>query len=176
MSHKQGFPENISTPDMAVLLGITVQRLGQLVAASIITKTSRGLYPVTAITEYIEFLRGGGAEDPDQDQDNSTLDLRRERAGLVAIQRRIAERELGRLEEKFVDVVAVGTYLAADYAIVKNRIRGLPAGVAPKLSLMTKSAEIAAYIRKEIDIILSDLSDTGTEIIEKTLQDSRHEH
>ena len=172
MSKKQSFPESISTPDLASVLGITPARLGQLVAAGIISKTSRGLYPVTAIAEYINFLRGGGAEDPDHDENDGTIDLRRERAALVAIQRKIAERELGRLEAKFVDVDAVATHLAADFNIVKHRIRGLPTAIAPNLSLMSNPAEVAAHLRKEIDIILTDLADTGDEIIAKTIRES----
>jgi phage terminase Nu1 subunit (DNA packaging protein) len=172
MSKNQSFPESISTPDLANVLGISPARLGQLVAAGIITKTSRGVYPATAIAEYCQFLRGGGAEDQDPDENDGTIDLRRERAALVAIQRKIAERELGRLEAKFVDVDAVATHLAAEFNIVKHRIRGLPTAVAPKLSLLTKPAEIADYLRKEIDIILTDLADTGDEIIAKTIRES----
>src|SRR5262245_56320166 len=104
MSKKNALPEYISTAEMAGILGITVQRLGQLVAAGIVTRTGRGQYPVSAIAEYCNFLRGGGAEDADND--DGTLDLRRERAQLVNIQRRIAEKELARLDGRYVEINA----------------------------------------------------------------------
>ena len=128
-------------------------------------------YPATAVAAYCDFLRGGGAEDPDKDDDGS-LDLRKERAALVNIQRRIAERELARIEEKYVEVDVVGAHLAAEFTTVKHLIRGLPAAVAPRLALMTTAPEVATYLRKEVDIILTELS-SGKNIVEKTLQETR---
>jgi hypothetical protein len=171
MSQRRAILEHISTSELSKLLGITPARLGQLVAAGIIQKKGHGVYPATAVAAYCEFLRGGGAEDPEQD-DNSSIDLRRERAQLVSIQRRIAEKELARLEERYVDVNAVAACLSAECLTVKHRIRGLPNEIAPKLVLMTNPAEIAAYIRREIDIVLSELSD-GKEIVDNTLLETR---
>jgi hypothetical protein len=171
MAQKAAFPENLSTSALSSLLGITPARLGQLVAAGIIEKAGHGLYPAPAVAAYCSFLRSGGTEDTDDD--DSALDLRKERAALVNIQRRIAERELSRLEERFVDVDTVGAHLAAELTSIKHRIRGLPSVVAPRLCLMSSPAEIAVYVREEIDIILTDLSETGAEIIKTTIKDTR---
>jgi hypothetical protein len=90
----------------------------------------------------------------------------------VNIQRRIAERELARIEEKYVEVDVVGAHLAAEFTTVKHLIRGLPAAVAPRLALMTTAPEVATYLRKEVDVILTQLS-SGKNIVEKTITETR---
>ena len=171
MAKNQAFPDSLSTSALSKLLGITPARLGQLVAAGIIQKTAHGVYPAGAVAAYCDFLRGGGAEG-DDDEGDATLDLRRERAGLVNIQRRIAERELSRLEERLVDVDTAAAHFAAELLAIKHRIRGLPSEVAPRLCLMTNPAEISDYVRAEVDFILTDLS-SGKEIVETSIKDAQ---
>lgn len=158
----------LSSSALADLLGIMPQRLGQLAAAGIIEKVGRGSYPTSAVAAYCTFLREGAQVDIK----DGKLDLKQERAELVRIQRRLAELELARVEERTVDVESAAACITAELTLVKNRIRGLASEIAPRLVLMDKAAEIAAFVRKEIDFVLAELSD-GNQVVEKTLQENR---
>jgi phage terminase Nu1 subunit (DNA packaging protein) len=170
MPKSSGFPEVLSTSSLASLLGLTPQRLGQLAVAGIIQKAGRGAYPASAVASYCEFLRQGAIVET---QDGA-LDLKQERARLVAVQRRLAELELARVEARIVDVTIIGAELTAEFSALKSRLRGIASKVAPQVTLMDQTALVAAFILKEIDIVLDDLS-SEKEIVQHAVMETRDE-
>jgi phage terminase Nu1 subunit (DNA packaging protein) len=154
MPKSSGFPETLSTSALAGLLGVTPQRLGQLAAAGIIEKAGRGIYSASAVAAYCTFLREGAVVETN----DGKLDLKQERAELIRIQRRLAELELARVEGRTVDVTIIGTELTAEFGALKQRLRGIASKVAPRVALMDQTPLVAAFILKEIDSVLDDLS------------------
>src|SRR6478735_2122420 len=118
-----GFPAKLSTGDLARLLGITPRRVEQLAADGVLARIAHGQFEAAAsVKAYVAFARKAAI-----DEAGRYAGLPKERAGLVRVQRQLAEMERDRLSGLTVLVEDVEQEVAAVFATVRNHFLGLAA-------------------------------------------------
>jgi phage terminase Nu1 subunit (DNA packaging protein) len=145
-------PATVSTAALSKLLGITSQRISQLADAGVVSRAEHGRYLLApSIAGYVEFMRKAHAES------GGGINLRRERAELVRIQKMLAQLEYDRESGKVVEIASVADVVKREYAVVRTALFGLGSRVAPRLALMDHPEEIEALIVDEVNDILEAL-------------------
>ena len=145
-------PTEISTTDLAKLLGITTARVGQLTGQGILTHTQRGLYdPVIAVQAYLAFkVRSAGAAlGPGYAAARTTFMT--ERAKLARLERLEREGELiprEQLEPAWVMA----------YAAVRGKFLGLPSKAGSRWGMCKSAAEATAMLRQMVNEILDGIA------------------
>ena len=99
-------PENVSLSSLAHLLGITPQRISQLVSEGVLKRSSRGQYPlISSVRSYLDYVRdvpepsGDGELDPGHDRARWL----KGKADLIELQ--VAEAAGGSKEERALRLV-----------------------------------------------------------------------
>jgi hypothetical protein len=122
-----GFPAKISTKDLGRVLGISVQRVNQLAAENVLSKSGRDQYEtVKSINAYIAFRENAASQEAGRFHG-----LSRERAQLVKTQRLRAQLELdGRLGQ-VVEIDAAKAIISRCLLVMKNKLLGLGSKLGP---------------------------------------------
>lgn len=142
----------IGTGELAKLLDVTPQRIGQLVQAGVLRKLGRGRYRIgEAVPAYVRFLRdqpaGGGGP----------IDYREMRSRLVKLQGDALEIDLAKARAESVSIADVATVFGEQCSIIRAKFIGLASRVAPRLAGQdVPSAH--AIISKETSAILRELT------------------
>lgn len=168
-----GVEENNLTPkksyveakQIALLFGLTVRRIQQLTQDGILQTETVGRQRrydlLSSVRRYIDYLqkrvseRGSGGTQ--EDAENESRKLRAD-ADLKQTKAEIARLELEELRGKMhrsEDVEALTTDLV--FAI-RGMLLALPGRLAIDLAAITVPSEISTRIRKEIDVVLIELS------------------
>lgn len=122
-----GFSKTCKTRDLAGLFGISDRRVRQLVQEKVLTQKSRDTFEVAAnVHAYIAFREHAVATEAGR-----YAGLSRERAGLVKVQRELAEVELDERLGNTVLISDAREIISRHLLIVKNKMLGLSARLAP---------------------------------------------
>jgi len=149
-----GFPAKLSTGDLARLLGITPRRVEQLAADGVLARIAHGQFAAApSIKAYVAFARKAAI-----DEAGRYAGLPKERAGLVRVQRQLAEMERDRISGMTVLVEDAAREVTAALVLVRNLFLGLPAKLAPRIIHCKTAAEAKALLQGEIENILRELS------------------
>lgn len=125
-----GFPAKISTKDLARLLGISVQRVNQLAAENVLSKTARDQFDAAkSVKAFIAFRENAASSEAGRHHG-----LSKERSGLVRVQRQAAELELAERRGQLVEIDAATEIIGRCLLVVKNKMLGLGSKVAPLIA------------------------------------------
>lgn len=138
---------------VAVFLGLTERRIGQLRDEGIISEIQPNLYNLQTVTQqYIKYIKG------DQ-EDGAALDYKRERALLVKSKREKEEINLDLMRKKVIDTVTVEQVMSDMLIKFRSRILSVPAKLAPELVNKKDKTEIFKLIKNATDEALEELSE-----------------
>jgi hypothetical protein len=140
-----------SQEELANALGLTRQRVGQLVKAQIIAKGDDGTFGTDAIRAYVAFIKSTSGE-------TATDTLQSERMALTRIRRLIAEHQYAAVRAEYCSIEAAQLEIAEQFSIVRNRILGMGSKVAAQLVGRKDPNEIKAVIDEETTLALAELS------------------
>lgn len=141
----------ISTGGLARLLGVTPQRLGQLVQAGVLRKVGRGRYRLgQAVTAYIGFLR-------DQPAGGGALDYREMRSRLAKLQGDVIEVELAKVRGEMVSIDDAVRPFGEQCQLIRGKFLGLASRLSPRIAGCDVQSMHAA-IYAEAVAILSELT------------------
>lgn len=143
----------LSTTALADLLGLTVQRVGQLQAAGVLVKTGRGQYALApSIRGYVAFLRGS--------DETKGLDYKTERTRLVRLQADTMQLELDKARGTMASIEDMVKPFGDACAVVRNHILALPSRYSPQLvGLETKQINkiLTQGVREILDNLTTDM-------------------
>lgn len=140
-----------STETLAAALKITRQRIGQLVAAGVLSHSRPGWFdPLTAVPAYIEFSRRRA----------QTGKLREAMERRTRAQADLAELDLARRRGDLVEVAVVEMMIRNVIAAARGRLLAMPTKLTPLLVGQHSRAVIQARIDKEINDALASLVNT----------------
>jgi phage terminase Nu1 subunit (DNA packaging protein) len=142
-------PREISPANLAWLLGLTVQRLGQMEREGILTKLPSGTYPLASVPDYVRHCRQRG--EGLADWSRARTELAKERAQ-AARQRRLTS------DGTLVPAAEVRATWEALAMVMKTRLLAIPARVAARWGMVRSTVEAAAMVREEVHEALSILS------------------
>lgn len=142
----------IGTGTLARLLGLSRQRISQLVTAGVLVKLGRGQFDVeTSVRAYLKF-REQSAEGP-----AGISDLGTQRVRLLKLKADLAAMDLGRTRGELVPIADVAAKVSGEYAVVRNRFMALPSTCAPRVAGLEAKAAFAV-LHAEVVTILRELS------------------
>jgi phage terminase Nu1 subunit (DNA packaging protein) len=153
-------PSEIAPANLAWLLGLTVQRLGQLEREGVLTKLPSGKYPLASVPDYVRHCRQRG--EGLADWSRARTELAKERAQAARIRRLSSDGTL-------VPAAEVRETWAAIVAVMRTRMLAIPARVAARWGLVRSTIEAAAMVREEVHEALAILS-KGTVASTRPLQ------
>jgi phage terminase Nu1 subunit (DNA packaging protein) len=143
-----------STSAMAHIIGVSVQRVGQLEREGIIHKTAHGQYALEAITEFCEHQRK-------MLQDSAgSPSLAAERAELTHEKVLIARMERLALEKELIPARDIAPAFNAIGEHIKARMLAIPQRFAAKFGMVKTAVEAQALLKSEIHWALDELSQT----------------
>lgn len=143
--------EAVSVRLVAEVLGISERRVQQLVALGAIHRPERGLYDLQgAIRSYAAYLIDHGRRSSGNPH----------RARLIAAKADLAQLELERLQSETVSVAAVQQVWSEIRAAIKERVRAIPATVAPLLAGEGNPETCQQIMRDVIDQALTELAES----------------
>jgi phage terminase Nu1 subunit (DNA packaging protein) len=149
-SPPEGLPPEFSLGQLRWMLNLTNSRVQQLEQSGVIVRTRPGYYRADSIRNYIAFLRRSQDGAP-RDWQSARVELARERATLLRLERRQREGEL--LEKADVTNLNVGIMRT-----VRDRLLATPPAVAVRLIELRRPQEAEAIVREGIVAALSELS------------------
>lgn len=156
----------VETKQIALLFGLTVRRIQQLTQDGILQTDTIGRQRkydlLGSVRRYIEYLQkrvseksvGNGTQ---EDADNESRKLRAD-ADLKQTKAKIAQIELDEIQGKMhrsEDVEAMTNDLVFN---IRSMMLALPGRLAIDLAPITEPTEVSTRIKREIDTILTDLS------------------
>ncbi len=128
----------IAAKNLAVILDITIARVGQLAKEGVIEKQENGQYLASAITDYIKFIRNAkGGKDIEEERRR----LIKEQADKLERENRIADGEVVLVEELNAALVGILAQIVPILESIPNNI---------KRSCPTISAREIEIVKKEI--------------------------
>lgn len=152
---------------LANALGITQQRVSQLIQDGIVaTDDKNQVLVVESLKNYYK-LKGVGTTG---DDDGETLDLIVEKAKHERIKREIAELKLAKLERNAYSARTVELVLTEMLANLRTQLLGLPTKLAPLLEGLPKEA-IYSRMMEEIEEKLRELSEYSPDLFDEEVVD-----
>jgi phage terminase Nu1 subunit (DNA packaging protein) len=150
---QKGLSPTLTLQELTRVLGLTPQRVNQLEREGIITKLERGLYPISAITDYCEHLRqtlqGAGAG----------AGLTAERAELVREQTLKVRFERECAQGEWLPTRQVEAAWAQAIAVARRVLLAFPNACADLVSGKSPP-EAAEILKQQIYRALNELADT----------------
>lgn len=141
---------------LANALGITQQRVSQLIQDGIVIKDEKNqVLIVESLKNFYKLRSISGCSDG---QDDDDLDLILEKAKHEKTKREIAELKLAKMERNAYSAHTVELVLTEMLSNLRTQLLGLPSKLAPQLEGMTKD-EIYQVMTTEIEEKLSELSE-----------------
>lgn len=147
----------VSTSELAMVLGITARRVQQMTQDGTISTEKRGKFRLSdAVQQYIQFLSKRGASEEDMKLDRSR---RAADVTLKASKAKIASLEANELAGKMhrsEDVAA----LTEDFIYtVRNALMALPGRLAVDVYATESAAEAATVIQRETHKIMQEIAE-----------------
>ncbi len=160
MSDKITRETEVSTGELALVLGVTARYVRQLAEDGILVKSSRGRFNLTqSVQAYIE---SKGSDEPDEEEQRSDREINRSRmsaeAKLKNAKAEIAELDAQERKGKMhrsEDVAAMTTDLI--YAI-RGALLALPGRLAVDVIGVNTAAEASEIIRREVYHVMEELA------------------
>jgi phage terminase Nu1 subunit (DNA packaging protein) len=156
---------DVSTSDLAEILGLTDRRIRQLAKKEILLQPKRGKFNLSnAVQEYIKFLRTGEGTlrgNPEVAKDASYND---ERTKLTRIQREQAELKLAVARGELHKAKDVKQIVGGMIMVTRSRLLDLPNKVAPNIVGKKDLDDIKAVLEEEIELALQSLADYDSSV------------
>ena len=154
-------PTDVSLQEVCWLLGVTKQRIDQLVAAGVVTKVARGRYSITSIPRFVETQRKGGTG-PQTWQDVRTA-LAQEK--LIA-----AQRQRYRDERLLIPTAAAIEAFRGVVRVLRDRMLGLPTRMAPRVHSARTVPEVQLVLEEAVREALETTSKMSNEDILRKIE------
>ena len=149
--------------EMGRALGVTRQRVSQLIQEGILpTDSTNSPYLVKGIKRYCG-MKGESAEDGD-------IDFDKERALHEKAKREIAELQLAKMKKQAYSARTVEYVMTEMLSNLRTQLLGLPSKLAPLLEGKTKE-EIYTSMTKEIEEKLSELSSYSPDLFDEDVEE-----
>lgn len=156
----------ISTLELAQIIGVTDRRIRQLEEVGILTKISRGKYDlIDTVQAYISWLR------EQSELSLSELNLTQEQALLTRTRRKIAEIDLQIMKgelHRAEDVERVMNQMLGNF---RARCLAIPSKTAPQIVGNMEIQAVQNVIKREIHGALNELADYDPSVFYKTSKD-----
>lgn len=147
--------------EMGRILGITQQRVSQLVKDGIVQLSeNKSVLVIESLKNFYKYQMGSSS---DADSQNGMLDLRTEQARHERAKREIAELKLAKMEGKLYDARVVEMVMVEMLSNLRTQLLGIPSKMAP-LMVGKKKEEIYTDLTKEIESKLMELSEYKPEL------------
>ncbi|WP_276789923.1 hypothetical protein [Veillonella magna] len=154
---------------LANALGITQQRVSQLIKDGIVVKDKNNkVLIIESLKNYYKFQHTGTCGD---DADEESLDYMAEKAKHERTKREIAELKLAKMERNAYSAHTVELVLTEMLSNLRAQLLGLPTKLAPQLEGMTKET-IYSRLTEEIEDKLSELSEYSPALFDEEVEDS----
>ncbi len=147
--------------EMGKVLGITQQRVSQLVKDGVVKMSENGsVLVMESLKNFYKYQTGGAT---DADDRNGTLDLRTEQARHERAKRELAELKLAKMEGKLYDAKVVEMVMVEMLSNLRTQLLGIPSKMAPLVEGKAKE-EIYTELTDEIESKLMELSEYKPEL------------
>ena len=154
--------------EMAKALGVSRQRVTQLVQEQVLVCDDSGaLLLVANIQNYERYKASGG-------QDGEELDYMQERARHEKVKREIAELKLAKMERNAYSAKTVELAMTEMLSNLRTQLLGLPSKLAPQLEGKSKE-DIYVSMEREIKEKLSELSEYTPELFSEEIEEGGDE-
>jgi phage terminase Nu1 subunit (DNA packaging protein) len=148
-------PTDVSTNQLATLLGVSPQRINQLAAASVLQKIGRNKYPLaSSIAAYITHREQLVTEE----LNDSVGTLTAARREWVETKNQLAALDLAERQAELVSVAELEHAWGMLMDTLRTHLLAIPSKLAPRLNAARSSAEAQALVRREIHDALSRIS------------------
>ncbi|RAV18818.1 hypothetical protein [Paenibacillus contaminans] len=145
--------QEVSTSELAVIIGKTPQWIRQLTRDKVLQLVGRGKYVLgDAVQAYIEHASGGATED-------NRPRLNDERAQLTQIKRQMAELDLAVMRGELHRAEDVKEVMSDMLISLRSRLLGLPTKISPRAVHVQDLAVMTDMLTEEIRSCLMTLSD-----------------
>lgn len=139
----------------ASMLGLSVERLSQLIKSDVIHKNARGRYTINCVTEYVAWIR---AKAMSRNSQSLVGDANTERARLLKAQADHKEIEVDELKGNMIDADIVQDTWAMIVTNSKAKLLGIPSKTAHRLIACDTYAQAEELLTEQIEIALSELA------------------
>lgn len=151
---------NVTTTELALILGITGRRVQQLTQDGVLTTVSRGKFVLSdAVQAYIGSISRGGLTKEEAEEAKKIERVKaKAEATLKTSKAKIAQAEAKELSgqmHRSEDVAAMTSELI--YTI-RGALMALPSRVAINAAALSDPAEVAEYIRTEVNQIAEEIA------------------
>ena len=147
--------------EMGRVLGITQQRVSQLVKDDIVKVSPTGaVLVIESLKNFYKYQTGSSV---DGESGNGVLDLKAEQARHERAKREIAELKLAKLEGEVYDANVVEMVMVEMLSNLRTQPLGIPSKMGPLLEGKTKE-EIYSDLTEEIESKLMELSEYTPEL------------
>jgi hypothetical protein len=142
-------PDEITSSQLARLVGLSQSRLGQLIDAGIIARSGRNRFPITAVRDVFAHTRSR-TEGPKTFAEARTK-LLKEKAEIARLQREELQGSLVPADQ----IEEAGLSWAG---VIRDRALALPTRAAAKWGMCKTATDALAMLRREIDELLIEVS------------------
>jgi phage terminase Nu1 subunit (DNA packaging protein) len=150
MREKTGIPREVSTADLGVLLGMSVQGVNALATKGVLTRTGRGRFETTpAVRAYVKYKEGLAAAR------NGSGDYAANRARLTGEKARLAEMDRMQRERALIPREDVVAHWVAIASMIKSALLAMPRRLANQVYRTKTAEEAEALLRREARQILT---------------------
>jgi len=142
----------VSTTELACVLGITGRRIRQLAEDGILEKTSRGRFLLCeSVQRYNAASRGKETSPQEEEKLNAELGIKKAKAVIAALEAKELQGKMHRSE----DVAAMTEDLVFT---IRGMLIALPGRLAVDVTAVQTAAEASEVIRKEVYVIMNELA------------------
>jgi phage terminase Nu1 subunit (DNA packaging protein) len=153
MSRSSNFPTEISTGDLARLLGITSSRIGQLVEERVLKRTARGQFNAAAAVQGFIEHKIRGAE-----RAAAATDFGAARTSLMQARAKLAELERKEREGELIPRVQIEPAFLAVASTVRDRMLAIPSKTSARVGMCKTVVEVQTLLRAEIEQGLNEIA------------------
>ena len=157
----------VTQRQLANALGISPARINQLVKDEIVIRDNENQGGAVFLYESVKryWMRNASGEE------NSVLDLTKERAEHERTKRKIAELRLAKMERNVYSAKTVELVMTEMLSNLRTQLLGLPSKLAPQLSGKTKE-QIYSLLTTELEEKLAELSAYSPELFAEEIEEN----
>jgi phage terminase Nu1 subunit (DNA packaging protein) len=141
-------PDEITTAQLAFLVGLTPARISQLVMEGTIARNGRNRFSIAVVPTIVKALRDRSEGGPKT--------FTEARAKLVKEKARLAELERLTKEGELVSTRDLEPAWLLAYSNLRQKLLGLPASVGASWGMVTSAAKATELVRKKLYAILDE--------------------
>ena len=151
---------NVTTTELALILGITGRRVQQLTQDGVLTTVSRGKFVLSdAVQAYIGSISRGGLTKEEAEEAKKIERVKaKAEATLKTSKAKIAQAEAKELSGQMHRSEDVAAMTADLIYTIRGALMAFPGRVAIDAAAITDAAEEAEYLRKEVNILCAQLA------------------